>query len=275
MIDLEFIEIPEHLRPFLRKITVFKSKGRLNFLQKVTPSPYVCLSYNLRGIPEYMTSKKNFHFNNRLNIAGPKTDNNIYVKYNCQLHQILIEFKPCIFYLIYGRSPLLYNNQLVKLQAIDKTKIQKKLENELLHADNTGLQIEIIGNYLAEKIKYNYRTLNQKIQDAAVICQNKKGVISKNELLDSTFLCERHFNRLFKKWTGISPKQYAKLVQLHAIIETLSSNKNLKLQDVAYMYDFFDAAHFIKYFRNLTQSCPTVFLKSRNHIAMDYYHYMS
>jgi AraC-like DNA-binding protein len=271
MFDLEFIDIPEYLKPFIRRITLFKSKDKLDFLQKITPSPYTCLSYNHNSIPEYRTRIKTYSFRYRLHLTGPKIDNDISVKYNGDLHQILIEFKPCVFYAIFGKSPSAYHNQLIQLEEFESFEMIRKLEADLKASQSTSVQIEIIGKYLIGKINNNVKSMNLHMQKAAAILQEKKGIISKDELLDNSFLCERHFNRLFKKWIGIPPKQFAKLVQLHAIIETLSHNKDLKLQDIAYMYDFYDAAHFINYFKNLTSSCPSSFLQRQDHIAMNYY----
>ena len=271
MIELEFIEIPEYLKAFIRKITLFKSRESINYLQKITPSPYVCFSYNHCSIPAYQTSRKTYTFKHRLHLAGPKTDSGIYVKYNGVLHQILFEFKPCVFYSIFRKSPFGIENQLVPLEGFESGKICHSLEETLKNLDETENQIEIIGKYLVRKVEDNFQNINRRIQGAAQTMQEKNGLISKSELLDKSFLCERHFNRQFKKWIGISPKQFSKLVQLHAIIDTLFHNRELKLQEVALMYDFYDASHFINYFKNLTTSCPSIFIRRNDHIAMNYY----
>ena len=149
--------------------------------------------------------------------------------------------------------------------------IERSKEETLKNLDDTENQIEIIGKYLVRKIEDNFQNINLRIQSAAETLQEKNGLITKSELLDKSFLCERHFNRQFKKWIGISPKQFSKLVQLHAIIDTLFHNRELKIQEVALMYDFYDAPHFINYFKNLTTSCPSIFIRRNDHIAMNYY----
>ena len=102
---IHFVKPIKQLSENIHKITVFISTDTIKYRQKITPSPFTCLSYNHFDIPDFRVSGKILPSKSKLQITGPKTTDDIYALHNGKLNQVLIEFTPTAFYYIFHYSP--------------------------------------------------------------------------------------------------------------------------------------------------------------------------
>ena len=79
MINVENRKPNIKLSKYVRKISIFKSEGAIKFQHKLTPSAFTYLSYNQEKIPLSIFGGKKIRPVQRLQIAGPKIDEEIYV----------------------------------------------------------------------------------------------------------------------------------------------------------------------------------------------------
>lgn len=101
---------------------------------------------------------------------------------------------------------------------------------------------------------------SSRISEAARLIYEKKGKLSTGDLAVKAGLSTRHFRRVFKQAFGISPKDYAKLIQLNAAFEALADNEPPFNMDLVYKGGYFDESHFIRRFKELLGSSPADFL---------------
>jgi AraC-like DNA-binding protein len=83
-----------------------------------------------------------------------------------------------------------------------------------------------------------------------------------SEMLRKLNLNERTFQRLFKKYVGVTPGHYRRICQFQVSFSQLRSNEFNKLTDVAYDNGFADQSHFIRSFREFTQTTPNDYLRT-------------
>lgn len=74
----------------------------------------------------------------------------------------------------------------------------------------------------------------------------------------------RQLERSFKKSIGMTPKRYMRLARLNDVHRRLEHGGALRLTDVAYECGYADQAHFIRDFRRLMGTTPSVFRKERD-----------
>ena len=73
--------------------------------------------------------------------------------------------------------------------------------------------------------------------------------LGSNELLESSNMSRRHFQRKFKDYTGFTPKKLQRIVRLHAAV---CSEIPKNLTTLAIDSGFYDQAHFINDFKKVT-----------------------
>ena len=116
--NIQFINPDRQLSSYIHKISVFCSTDEITYNQKLTPSPFTCLSYNHNYIPDFKVAGKIFSSKSKLQITGPKTTDDIYAIHNGKLNQILIKFTPSGFYNLFQQSPKTLVNTTTPLSGL-------------------------------------------------------------------------------------------------------------------------------------------------------------
>jgi AraC-like DNA-binding protein len=254
----------------IRKITVFKSEGISGFRQKLTPTPYSCLSYNHFHIPEFIVNSATTPVGNRLQVTGPKTRDDVFALHNGKLCQVLIEFTAVGFYCFFHCSPVKYLNATVALGSLVPLCNVQILTNDLSRTDDHQQHAALIQQFLAT---LNLKMCNQLayLNEAVKMIEDSKGNTTVKEITRQINVSERQLDRKFIEITGLKPMQYIKLKQLHYIISLLQKKQFKTLKELAYEAGFYDPAHFNNQFRKLTGMSPGAFLASDEHVAFKYY----
>lgn len=105
-----------------------------------------------------------------------------------------------------------------------------------------------------------YKT-DERIQLAINLILKSKGTIRIKDLRNEIHITERTFERQFAAQTGITPKQFAKIVQFHASYKKLSEKDYERLTDIVFETGFADQSHFIRIFKTFTGTTPSNFRK--------------
>jgi len=270
MVDITHIEPHKKISKYVRKISFFKSKGDIKFKQKLTPSAFTYLSYNHMDIPISIFGNKKVKPNQRLQIAGPKINEDIYVEYKGDLFQILIEFNASGFYYLFHHSPAKFLNGLTALSDVVPGDHINELESELREINELDGIVKLLEEFLLDRCQSALRFVDY-IEKALKIIEQNHGSVQIGYLSKQVGISERQFDRKFREVVGISPKRYAKLFQLHYVINLMNLKNYGSIQELAYQAEFYDLAHFTNRFKELTGFTPSEFIKSKKHIALKYF----
>lgn len=122
---------------------------------------------------------------------------------------------------------------------------------------------------LSERIKVLDQTLSQyllttpvkshKLSPILSLLLPDSQVIKIESIADQAGVSQRKLNRLFKKQSGYSPKQIGKIFRVDACRRILSAKESWDHQDIVYRLGYYDQAHFIREFRELTQTTPEAY----------------
>ena len=86
-----------------------------------------------------------------------------------------------------------------------------------------------------------------------------------NQLPDDLNITKRTFQRMFKKYVGISPTEYRRICQFQQSFHQVRSRQFEKLSDVAEDNGFADQSHFVRSFREFSQTTPGKYLDEGLH----------
>jgi transcriptional regulator GlxA family with amidase domain len=82
--------------------------------------------------------------------------------------------------------------------------------------------------------------------------QRRRGRIGVDALASAVGLPRRRLERLFRRETALSPKQFIRIVRLTALLGRLEAPDRDRLIDVALDAGYFDQAHMARDFKALT-----------------------
>jgi AraC-like DNA-binding protein len=98
--------------------------------------------------------------------------------------------------------------------------------------------------------------LNTVIDKAVELIFKSAGVITIASVCDQCNISERQLERSFKKYIGLSPKFYARIIRFSNIFQ-IAQQKKLSWSDVSMESGFYDQAHFIRNFKAFTGEDPS------------------
>lgn len=123
---------------------------------------------------------------------------------------------------------------------------------------NIGTMIERTEKFLVQILAK--QTLEESYVTKAVKLIYNSRMNHVHELSEKVNISQRQLERKFKELIGVSPKQYFKLIRINKAIELLRQNQSLNLTDITYYCGYFDQAHFIKDFKQITSQTPSSFI---------------
>ena len=191
--------------------------------------------------------------------------------YGQTLHPVALEakgrFKFVVFQLypfasryLLGVDPKVLNDDcfdLLQLRHVD----MEHYQNALHEAGSLEEKVEIISQLMRALIIHHQVPANDRIQQAISLILNQAGQISMKEVLDQIFLTERTFERNFMAQVGLSPKQFARIVQFQSSLHQLTKSNFDKLVEVGLDSGFADQSHFIRAFKKYTGQTPSYYLR--------------
>lgn len=131
---------------------------------------------------------------------------------------------------------------------------------QLIHSHSIEDKIETLSHFLVTQSTLNQREC--KIIQTATdkILQNPATDVI-GEILKTLNLAERTFQRIFKQYTGITASQYRRICQFYFAFSQLKEKDFDKQTDVVYANNYFDQSHFIRAFKEFTDTTPNEYLQ--------------
>ena len=135
------------------------------------------------------------------------------------------------------------------------------LKTQLNYAASTESKVAILDNLLICQLQQHKRTCEIiKYATDKIMCEPDPEILS--VILQKLSINERSFQRIFKKYVGISANQYRRICQFQLSFTQVRTKQFDKLTDVAYENGFADQSHFIRSFREFTSITPNIYLRN-------------
>jgi AraC-like DNA-binding protein len=133
------------------------------------------------------------------------------------------------------------------------------LKTQLAYATDSSQKIDVLDNLLTQQLNENQHVC-KIIQYATDQIMNNSGSEIIPEILVALAINERTFQRIFKKYVGITPTQYRRICQFQQSFGQLRGKQFNKISEVAYDNGFADQSHFNRSFKEFTKTTPTDYL---------------
>ena len=154
-------------------------------------------------------------------------------------------------------------NKETPIALLFEEKTANELERKIVQATSTEQRIEIIENFLLDKMN-DQTTIDNIVKMTIDALLLTNGSASINTILKEDLSRRWQLERNFLKQIGVSPKQLGKVIRIQTALKLLLNEKAGNLTNVAYESEFYDQAHFIKDFKEFTGINPKEFLGNEN-----------
>ena len=174
---------------------------------------------------------------------------------------VVVQLYPFASKYLLNIDPRVLNDEcydLLQIDYVDMESFQEKLKT----AKDLKDQVDIISTLMHALIKSHNVYENDTVQKAISLIIKSKGQIKIKSLLDQLPLTERTLERNFKAYVGLSPKQFAKIIQFQSSLNQLTESNFGKLTDVGLDSGFTDQSHFIRTFKSYTGQTPSFYYKN-------------
>ncbi len=162
-------------------------------------------------------------------------------------HLMGVCLKPATFANFYNYAPQNeLTNNTVEFEKSNSFNIDKIL----------GSSFDYLNHFFSDRIKIKNNPLHAVIQDI----HSTDGQISIYELSKRNFTTVRQLERNFKKFVGLSPKEYSNIIRFQKALSIIKkSNNNRSFLDIAFECGYYDHSHLTNDIKRNTGLSPSQF----------------
>jgi AraC-like DNA-binding protein len=252
------IDPPKRLTSVIECYWIAESDDPTPAIQKIIPDGFPEVIFHF-GDPYRIKLRNKWEQQSSSLVAGQITGH--FHLENTGVASILgLKFRPTALTRLFDISMQTITDQVVPLNPFAGK--LRPLEIAIRGLQDFDTRICLVNDYLNALPVENHSV----IDDAVSLIFESKGTISVTELTTAVGIGERSLERLFRKFVGLTPKFYARIIRFSHIFQAVTSGKQNWAQ-LGLETGFYDQSHFIKNFKAFTGEDPSVYLFDDQNIA--------
>ena len=233
-----------------------------NQKQRIIPDGLIEVAFILGDDIKRYTSDDEFILQPRAMVLG-QTMEPFYIEPTGNVDTFAIRFYPYGFANFVAVPIKDLSNKETPLADLFGEKTSNELEQKIIEAKDVKQRIEIIENFLLNKLS-EPAAIDNLVKSTVDMIFSSKGSTPINTILKDNASQRRQLERKFVKLIGISPKQLGKVIRLQAALKMLLNKEAENLTNIAHQSEYYDQAHFIKDFKEFTGVNPKEFLDNEH-----------
>lgn len=246
----------EELNSLVKCYWTLESSVATSEIQTIVPDGCMEMIFHYGDLYEQYTEKENSLIQPRCFVMGQLT-RPLEIKPTGTTGIFSVRFHPNGF-LPFASTPIKsMENTAVPLEKLFGLE-GLKVEKEILEANSTEDRIARIEAFLINRL-IETESIDGIVKSIVETILTANGQLSINALSKQTNINRRQLERKFSTAIGLSPKQLSKTIRLQATLKMLLNKNFTSLTALAHENDYYDQAHFIKDFKELTGFTPKEF----------------
>src|SRR4029077_14920609 len=191
-------------------------------------------------------------------VLGPQTFRAVDALLKGNFRDFVVSFQPAGFHRLFHVPMIELTDQLYEASEVIGGNV-RLLHERLSQAASLDEMASITESHL---LKYLPAAKPfHPVQVAATEILSRHGRVQLDDLVDSSGLSQRQFERKFVEQVGMSPKLYCRVSRLTFALRLKERHPHQKWTDIIYHAGYFDQMHLIKDFKLMTGSSPSAFSK--------------
>lgn len=240
------IDPPAHLTSIVECYWIVENSDPAPAKQKIIPDGFTELIFHY-GDPYRISIDGTWTTQTRTLLAG-QIDKHFFLENSGRSGIFGIKLRPTALTSLFGLDMKTLTNRVVDLTSLTNIPI-RELGEILTGSASHDTKINA-ANAFFEKIPSTPSPVGNVVNKII----DNHGMIAVNEMAGIAGVGERQLENLFKKYVGLSPRLYARIIRFSYIFELIHEKKTWS--DLAYEAAFYDQSHFIRNFRDFTGENP-------------------
>ncbi len=247
----------ERLRPYIKEYRIIESAEKT--INRVIPNISFAMAFRLHGNISYIAPSGDTYLP-KATFSGLRRSVRL-IHYTRQASTLIVLFRE-MGVSAFFREPM---HELFEASApLDnfiKRSVLTEIEERLSASDNNITKIAIIERFLISLLRHT--ETDKLIAEALTLIDASKGMTRIKKVAETLYISPDAFEKRFRKVVGATPKQFAAIVQMNAVIRqhTLPSS----LTDLAIEHGYYDQPHFNKAFKQFTGQTPKEFFNASSY----------
>ncbi|WP_353779994.1 AraC family transcriptional regulator [Winogradskyella sp. 3972H.M.0a.05] len=249
----------DNLSKYLVTIVYNKDYYPEHEIDKYLPDGTINIIFELTGNPKYIhdniTHEKTIEYKD-VWLSGVLTDY-ITITAHCE-EMMVVVFKPGAGYPLTHKPAHTFTNTVVPAKDVFGDSVLKLLE-QLKEPTTPEEKFQEIEHWLENQFKKDdfYTDI---IEYAIHEIQTSSSQINISKLAERSGYSQKQFIELFKKYVGITPKQFHRITRFNEILAAVENKEKISWARIASECGYFDQAHFIKDFQSFSGLNPSKYL---------------
>lgn len=259
---MKFTKIDPHptLKPLIECYWMMQSDDPSPKIEKIIPDGYTEIIFNYGNV--YKAKMNNDWELQSPNLLAGQISRYFYLQNTGLTASFAIKLKPAALTQLFNLNMNDYLDKIVDLDAFPNA-LLAGLKQEFLPFKNESHLKEILDGHF---IRLSKNAIENPLEDSLNFIFSSKGMATVAELSETANLGERQLERLFKKYVGLSPKYYSRIIRFNYIFELIRSH-NYSWAEIVYHSGYYDQSHFIKNFKAFTGEDPSSYFFEENNMA--------
>jgi AraC-like DNA-binding protein len=243
------IDPPDHLSSIVECYWIIENNDPTPAKEKIIPDGFTELIFHY-GDPYRISIDGDWSTQTPTLLAG-QIDKHFYLENTGASGIFGIKLQPTALTNLFALNMREFTNRAVDLSVITQIPI-RNLSDLLISSAPGDVKIGAANTFF-ENVESTIAGVSP-VDLAVEKIIHEHGMISVSELTAIARVGERQLENLFKKYVGLSPKLYARIIRFRYIFELIKEQKTWS--DLAYEAAFYDQSHFIRNFLAFTGENP-------------------
>jgi AraC-like DNA-binding protein len=183
-----------------------------------------------------------------------------------QVRLFVVVFRPDGFNRLFGLPASELKDKVVSFADLFGSQ-GLRLQQAVMGAVSLSEKIQQTEAFLLRLLGGRSRAADPKIAASLQLIQKHNGAIAIHQLANALCCHTRQLERQFNTVVGLSPKRFCNVVRAHAFLKHLQAHSHLTSK--AYDTGYFDQAHLIREFKQITGLTPSQYLKKAVPLAVN------
>lgn len=256
------IEPEKELSSIIECFWIIENEDKTPGKQKVIPDGFVEIIFHF-GDPYRIQLAEEWITQGRSLLAG-QISKYFFLENSGAANILGVKLKPTALTHLYAVPLHLFTDKVVNLSDVQQLQMHI-LEKKIHSSDSHEERIKIISKYFKELPSFtNYKISAIDIAVGETFKRNGMATIA--ELTNAAGVGERQLENLFKKYIGLSPKLFTRIIRFNYIFQ-LAEQKSDNWTSLAHEAAYYDQSHFIRNFKKFSGESPSAYSFDEKNMA--------